>query len=264
MNIVQISREIPDVGPNTIFTIGGFPIADSFMMSLVVVFILIFLGRAISRRKSLIPASFQNIVEKVYELMFDIIEQVTGSNTAAQKIFPIIGALLVYIGVANLLGLIPGITEIQFGGVSIFRTPTTDFNVTVGLAIAMVILIQIASIRQFGFFGHLGKYFQVREVVQGFRRGVGEGFTAIIGFFVGLLDIVSEFAKVISLSLRLFGNMYAGVVLATIVLGAVAFVLPSIWMGLSLLFAIVQAMVFSALVAAYYTLATTSGENDDS
>jgi F-type H+-transporting ATPase subunit a len=143
------------------------------------------------------------------------------------------------------------------------RTPTSDFNTTFGLAIAMVLLIQFLTIRKHGMIKYLGKYFQFKKVWQGFRKGISAGAVATIEFFVGLLDIVSEFAKIISLSLRLFGNMYAGTVLATILLGALAFILPSLWLGMSLLFAVVQAMVFGSLVAAYYSIAVQDEKEEE-
>ena len=258
-SFVSVPRDIPTIGPETIVSIGRFPITNSFLMSVLIVVLLFVLARAIFRRRDMVPMRFQNTAEALYEGMYGLVEQVSGgSSKTAWRIFPIVGALFVYIGISNLIGLIPGITEIQYEGTPLFRPPTTDFNVTVGLALSMVILIQIESVRRAGIFGHLGQYFQFRQVWQGFRRGLGEGFTAIIGFMIGLLDIISEFAKVISLSLRLFGNMYAGVVLATVILGAIAVLLPSVWLGLSLLFALVQAIVFGSLVAAYYAIALQS------
>jgi len=79
---------------------------------------------------------------------------------------------------------------------------------------------------------------------------------------IGLLDIVSEFAKVISLSLRLFGNMYAGDVLAAILLGTLAIAVPAPWLAMNLLVGVLQALVFGALTAAYYSLAVARAENE--
>jgi F-type H+-transporting ATPase subunit a len=83
---------------------------------------------------------------------------------------------------------------------------------------------------------------------------------AIIDFFIGLLDIVGEATKVISLSLRLFGNMYAGQVLAIIILGFFSIVVPSIWLAMNLFVGVLQAVVFASLVASYYMLATAAAE----
>jgi F-type H+-transporting ATPase subunit a len=174
--------------------------------------------------------------------------------------FSLVTALFLYIGVANLITIIPGVASVTYEGVSIFRSPTSDFNTTLGLALAMVVLIQLYAFKQFGFWGYVGKFIQLSGIIKGFKQGVGAGFMAIINFLIGLLDIVSEAAKVVSLSLRLFGNIYAGEVLAVIVLGALAYILPATWMALNILFALVQAVVFGALVAAYYSIAVTVEE----
>jgi F-type H+-transporting ATPase subunit a len=156
--------------------------------------------------------------------------------------------------------MIPGVASVTYGGVSFFRSPTSDFNTTLGLALAMVVLIQGYAFKQLGFFGYVGRFIQIGGIIKGFKEGVGAGFMAIINFLIGLLDIVSEAAKVVSLSLRLFGNIYAGEVLAVIILGALAYVLPATWMALNILFALVQAVVFGALVAAYYSIAVAVEE----
>ena len=86
---------------------------------------------------------------------------------------------------------------------------------------------------------------------------------AIIDFLIGLLDIISEVAKVISLSLRLFGNMYAGEVLAGVVLGAFALIVPTPLVAMSILVAVLQAVVFGSLTAAYYTLAVQKEDGEE-
>lgn len=86
---------------------------------------------------------------------------------------------------------------------------------------------------------------------------------AIIDFIIGLLDIVSEFAKIISLSLRLFGNMYAGEILATLILGSFAYVIPIAWTSMSLLSGVIQAIVFGSLTTAYYMLAVKIKESEE-
>jgi len=88
-----------------------------------------------------------------------------------------------------------------------------------------------------------------------------DGFVGLVDFFVGLLDIVGEIAKVVSLTFRLFGNIYAGQVLAIIIMGAFAFVLPTVWAVMSNFTGILQGFVFAALVAVYYSL-TIKPEDD--
>lgn len=260
MDILRISRDIPSKDPEILFNILGFPVSTSFVSILLVILIFIALAVFIKKRFKLSPSGFQASVEIIYEGILSLLDQITQSRKITEKIFPIIGALFVYLGVANLIGLVPGLTAITFEGKYLFITPTADFNTTFGLALVMVFLLQLVSIRDYGFFGHLGKYFQFKEVYLGFEKGFGEGFLAIINFFIGLLDIISEVAKVVSLSLRLFGNMYAGAILATLVLASFAYILPAAWLAMNLLQAVIHALVFGVLIAAYYTLAAKPEE----
>ena len=196
----------------------------------------------------------------VYEAMKGLINNLTGNVKYTEKLLPLIGGLFVFIGLSNLIGLIPGIGAITYNGMSIFRTPTNDFNTTFSLALGMILLIQLISLRDWGFFGHLGKYIKLKEVYLGFKKGIGAGFMSLIDVFIGITDIISEIARVISLSLRLFGNMYAGDFLTVILFGAFAYGLPSLWLAMNLLVAVVQAMIFGSLTTIYYVMALKTVE----
>jgi len=253
--LLRIKRDVTSVGPEIFGNFYGVPITNSFLMSMLIIFLIILFAIFFIPRLKEMPSKTQNMVEAVYEAVIGLIAQITGNETWAKRVFPLVASLLVYIGIANLIGLIPGLTSITFNEAPLLRTPTSDFNTTVGLALGVVLVIQIASISDWGFWGYLGRFFKFKEVYLGFKQGFGAGAMAIVEFLIGLLDIFAEFAKVISLSFRLFGNMFAGEVLALLILGAFAYVIPSAWLAMNLLFAIVQAVVFGALAAAYYTLA---------
>ena len=207
------------------------------------------------------PKSWQIVYEWLYEAISGLIDQLTGDNAITQKIFYLIAGLFIFIGFSNLLGLfIPFLGSFTYKEMPIFRTPTTDFNVTVSLAAAMVIVIQFASIKKWGLLKHLSNYFKFHEIINGFKKGIGAGFMGIVNFIIGLLDIISEFARVVSLSMRLFGNMFAGETLAIVLLGFLAYILPVAWMAMNIFVGFVQAMVFGSLAAAYYSLAVKGAE----
>jgi F-type H+-transporting ATPase subunit a len=255
MEWLQFKREIPSIQPDFVFSIGSFHISNTTLYLFAIALFLL-IGLFILKPKlSTLPGKFQSIIEILYESVLGLIKQITGSDYHAQKVFYIIGALFLFIGFANFSGLIPGLTSITYDGVSIFRTPTSDFNTTVALALGSVIVLHIVSISDWGVFGHLGKFFKFKEVFLGFKQGIGAGAMALVDFLLGLLDIIGEFAKVISLSLRLFGNMYAGEVLMTILIGSLAYAVPSLWFAMSMLSALVQAIVFGSLVTVFYMLA---------
>ncbi|MFT5359979.1 MAG: F-type H+-transporting ATPase subunit a [Candidatus Paceibacteria bacterium] len=252
--MISITRDITPIAPETILTIGNFHIANSSLLILLITAILLLVIFFSVRKFKLIPTGFQSAIELLYEGMESMVEQITGDKKHTEVIFPVIATIFLYIGISNLIGLIPGLTSITVGDTPLFRSPTADFNTTFGLSLGSIIVLHWISIRDWGFFGHLGKFFKFKEIFQGFKKSIGDGMMAIIDFLIGLLDIIGEIAKVVSLSLRLFGNMYAGEVLAIIILGAFAYIVPSVWTAMNLLVGVIQALVFGSLVAAYYML----------
>lgn len=260
---LQVQAEKPAVQPETVFEIGSFQMTNAMIMGVLVTVIFLIFSLIVKKKLKLVPGKLQTIAEVIVESFTNLLSQITGTRERGKKMLPLIGALFLYMGLSNLIGLIPGLTAITYNGVPLFRTPTNDFNTTFSIALAMIILTQYASMKEFGLLGHLGKYFKFKEVIQGFKKSIGEGVMAIVEFLIGLLDIVSEIAKVVSLSLRLFGNMYAGEVLMAVLFGALAVVIPSIWLGMNLLVGVLQALVFGALTAAYYTLAVERNEENN-
>lgn len=260
LSFFQVTTAQPGVQPDTLFSIGSLNITNAMLMGVLVTVIFLIGSLIIYKRVALMPSRFQMLVEMVVESFTGLLEQITGSRESAEKLLPLIGTLFLFMGCSNLIGLIPGLTSITYNGTPIFRTPTNDFNMTFSIATAMIILTNIMSIKVFGPIGYLGKFFKFKDVYLGFKKSIGDGVLAIVDFFIGLLDIISEVAKIVSLSLRLFGNMYAGEVLAAILLGAFAAVIPAAWLAMNLLVGVLQALVFGALTAAYYQLAVDVSE----
>jgi len=251
----QVSSSQPTVQPEAVFHVGDLLVTNAMLAGVFVLFIYVVICIVINKRSRIIPSRFQTIVEVAVESFQNLLEQITGDERKAAKLLPLVGTIFLYIGLGNLIGLVPGVTSFTYDGIQLLRTPTNDFNLTFSIALAIVILTQLASIKHFGIFTHLGKYFKFMDIYRGFKKGIGDGVLAIVDFLIGLLDIISEIAKVVSLSLRLFGNMFAGEVLAAILLGTFGLLIPAPWLAMNLLVGFLQAMVFGALTAAYYTLA---------
>lgn len=132
----------------------------------------------------------------------------------------------------------------------LFRAAATDLNLTIGLALFIVLLSHVIGVRKFGL-----KYFRrfAMPVITGMKP---------IDFFVGILEFISEFAKIISLSFRLFGNIFAGQVLLFVMSFLVSFLLPLPFMGLELFVGFMQAFVFAILTFIYFEQATHSYAGD--
>lgn len=263
MSLLQIEAAKPLLQPDIIFTIGGFPITNGHLLTWLIAFIFLVYGLAVKSSIQLVPGKLQVFSEMVIDTIGGLIRGVSGSKAITKRLLPIVGTLLLFIVTANSIGAIPGLTAITYDGVSLFRTPTNDFNMTVTLAVAMSILVHAGSIGSFGIFAHIGKFIQIKEVVAGFRKSIGEGFMGLISLFLGLMDIVSEFAKIISMSMRLFGNIYAGEVMTVVLYGLVSIAVPIPWHAMSLFSGVIQALVFSMLTIVFYTLSVSISPEEE-
>jgi len=255
-------RVLTPIQPDIVFSIGNFGVANSTLMIVLIALLFLGIGLFAVRKFTLIPSTFQSIIEMVYESILGLVQQITGNRYHAERIFPVIAAILVYFAVANVIALVPGLTDITYNGIAIFRTPTSDFNTAFGVSLAAVFALNYISLQEYGFLGYLGTFFNIKGVINGFKKSIMDGFIGLVELFVGLLNIIGEVAKVVSLSFRLFGNVYAGQVLAIIIAGALAVGLPVVWTVMSGFTGILQGMVFASLVAVYYTLSLKPVENN--
>jgi len=256
MNIsqfIQFKRDMVPIASDVVFYLWGFPIANSTLslifVSLVVIFVSIFISKNISVDS---PGKVQSFLEMIFESLVSQVKSVTGSEYHATRIFALISAVFVFVGFSNYLGLVPGFGSITWNGVSIFRTATSDFNTTFAIAFGCLIVFQLVTIHDFGLKGFFLKYIPLDKLAADIKKGVLSPIYIFVTFLIAVLDIIGEFAKGISASLRLFGNMYAGEVLTSILIGLFAFVLPSFWIVFGLLGSLVQTIVFGSLITVFY------------
>lgn len=256
-SIFHVNEELPAITPHIFTDVGVFSIANT-TTTIIFIALMFAILSVFVKSFSLMPKKFQGFVEVIYEAILSLISQILGNKEKAKKIIPYVGSIMVYLAVANLLPMMPFVSAFYLNlhgeHIPLFRGATTDFNTTFGLALAVVVSMQVLGMKEQGVLGYLSHFIQIKQVIKGFKKGVSHGFLAIINFFVGLIEIISELAKMLSLSLRLFGNMFAHEVLTLVLLGVFSFALPAIWMGMGVLVGIVQALVFSALVTVYYSL----------
>lgn len=226
-----------------IFNIGNFAVTNAFLDTILVDSLIVLLILAVRKRLSLVPGKLQTIVESLISEFYSITESVAGKN--ALKIFPFFMTFFIFILLANWTGLIPGISAIGLKEnnsiVPFLRPATSDFNVTLGLALVSVVATHILSIKTIGIADYLSRYFSLNP----------------INLFIGFLEIISEITKVVSLSFRLFGNIFAGeIVLGTVSsIFAIAFPLP--FLMLEFVVGLVQALVFAMLTMAFMAILMT-------
>ncbi|MEK7212356.1 MAG: F0F1 ATP synthase subunit A, partial [Patescibacteria group bacterium] len=188
----------------------------------------------------------QGLVEVFLETLLGLMDTVFGDRRKSEKYLPLIATIFLFVLFSNWLGLVPGVGSIVFHGEEtspLLRSPSADLNFTLGLAIIAVISANIFGIAAIGFWRHLAKFFN---------------FKSPIGFFIGLIELVSEVAKMISFSFRLFGNIFAGEVLLIIVAFLVPYIVPLPFLFLEVFVGFVQALIFSMLTIVFIAIATTS------
>lgn len=224
-------------------------ISSTILTMWIVMAIVLVVVILMTRGRNLLPGRAQNAVEFLYEAMGDFGVSIAGP--AARPYVPLFVAFFILILFSNWSGLIPPV-----GRVEQLRAPTSDVNITIGLALVSFIYFEYQGFRKLGVGGYLGKFFPVYE----FRKGIGAGAIAL---FVGLVELMLEFVKPVTLSMRLFGNIYGGeVALGVITALTIAFV-PVALLGLEVMLNAIQALIFSVLTLIFITLAIESHEHEE-
>jgi len=250
---------------DTLFHIGSWPIPNSIIASWLTMVILIVFAVLATRKKSLVPKGVQNVAELIVEQFLGLAESVTGDRRRAVMFLPIVLPLFLFIVVNNWIQLVPGFGALGFHTASgdfihLLRGANSDLNVTLGLALMTVVITQYFGVKEKGVYGWVRHYFH-NPLEGGFIfiiLGIG------IGFFVGSLEVISEFVKIVSLSFRLFGNIYAGETLLTTIGGLSPYILPVPFMLLEVIVGVVQAAVFSLLTLVFLSIITTPMEHGSS
>jgi F-type H+-transporting ATPase subunit a len=224
------------------------PSISSTLLTLWIVSVIVILAFwLMTRGAKMIPSGRQNVAEWIFETLENFGMSLGGPG--AKPYIPLFAAFFLLILFSNWSGLIPGV-----GRVIWFRAPTSDVNVTIGLALVAFSFFQYQGFKHLGL-GYLGKFFPVRE----FRKGIGAG---IIAMFVGLIELLLEFVKPVTLSMRLFGNVYGGEVALGVLTALTVALIPLAMYALEVMLNLVQALIFSTLTL-MFTLAAIEHHGDE-
>jgi F-type H+-transporting ATPase subunit a len=242
-----------EIAAEKIFSLFGFPVTNALLLTWIVGAILIFISWVVSRKVTMVPTKIQNFFEYGFELLLGTMEKIYHSREQAEKFFPIIATIFIFVLTSNWLGIVPGVGSIGYKEVHeghevlipFFRSGASDLNFTIALALTTVVLVNIIGIRALGFKVHLSKYLN---------------FSNPIKFFVGILEFIGEIAKVISFSFRLFGNVFAGEVLLIIVGVLAPYIIPVPFLILEIFVGFVQALVFTMLTMVFIGIAVSHHE----
>ena len=230
-----------------IFSIGPIPVTNSILTTWIVTAILITFAFLATRKITPVPQGLQNIAEVAIDNLQDLVSSVAGEKT---KVFlPIIASFFFFILIGNYFGLLPGVGTIGFFSmhegkevfIPLFRSINSDLNTTAALALVSVVTTHYLAVKYLGLKNYLGKFFSLHPIF----------------LFVGLLELVGEATKVLSLSFRLFGNIFAGeVLLSTASAKIFAFIVPIPFYFLELLVGFVQALIFAMLTLVFMVILT--------
>ncbi|MEY3683961.1 MAG: synthase subunit a [Chloroflexota bacterium] len=246
-----IKRALEPIVPHTVIDLGGDPthaaslfdfypsITGSIIMSWIVMAVVIIPLTIAAQRLKEIPSGVQNFLEFAIESLSSFAMGIGGPG--AKKFITFFLACFLFIVVSNWSGLIPGV-----GRVHEFRAPTSDVNVTVGLALVAFVYFHYQGVRALGVGGYLGKFFAT--------KGTGP-IDKVINHFVGALEFLLEIVKPITLAMRLFGNIYGGELALTVMTTITLAFIPVALYGLELFVGLMQGIIFSVLVLVFTMLA---------
>jgi F-type H+-transporting ATPase subunit a len=203
----------------------------------------------LTRGRRLVPGRGQNVFEMFYEFLTDFGVGIAGA--AAKPYLGLFVSFFLLIIFSNWIGLAPGVGRVPW-----LRAPSSDVNITLGLALVSFAIFEGEGFRKLGFRGYLGKFFPLYE----FRTGIAAGFIAM---FVGLVELMLEFVKPVTLSMRLFGNIYGGEVALSVITGLTLALIPVGLLGLDFLLNAIQALIFSILTLVFITLAIESHDHEE-
>lgn len=236
--------------PSGPLAVGFDPSISSSLLTMWIVMAgLVGLAVLATRRMREIPSGIQNVVEFAYEQLSNFATSIGGP--AARAHVPFYAAFFLLILFSNWSGLVPPV-----GKVPELRAPTSDVNVTIGLALVAFAYFEFQGLRANGVLGYLGKFFPLGE----FRKGIGAGFIAL---FVGAIELMLEFVKPVTLSMRLFGNIYGGEVALGVLTALTIAIIPVALFALELMLNFVQALIFSVLMLIFTLVAVESHHEEE-
>ncbi len=252
---------------DALFDIGPLPVTNSMVTSWVVAALLIILIRIAVGRPKLVPSRGQSVVESLVEGVMDLTSPIVGSKVA-RATFPLLVGLFIYILIQNWSGLFPGV-----GTVKIFdqeanvwrdfvRPGNADMNSTIALALVSFIAWIYFVFRYAGpkviihdIFGNKANKNEIPAAIY--------YFLFLIFFAVGIIELISIAFRPVSLSFRLFGNVYGGENLIHAMTGILKWGLPIPFYFLEILIGFVQALVFTLLVSVYIGLICNHGDGHE-
>ncbi len=251
--------ETPTLASEIIGYIGSFEIRNTMLMAWIAMAILTIVALSLNATKyKRVPGRFQAMMEMIVEGLFNFCDSILQDKKITRIAFPLVATLFIFILLNNWMGILPGVGSIMItanhGGhpvtFPLFRSMNADVNVTLAFSLISVIFTQVLGVVTIGILPYLSKYF-----VAPWKSPY------LIGTFVGILEFIGEFARLVSFTFRLFGNIFAGEVLLVVTFFFVPYIMPIPFLGMELFVGVIQALVFAMLTLVFIKMAVTAHDH---
>ncbi len=243
----------------TVTHVGSFAIRNTLLMAwLAMAALIVFALSVRATGYKLKPGRFQTLVEIVIGGLFELFSSIVQNDRLSRKFFPMLTTMVLFIVMGNWMGILPGVGSITIMGehdghtmaIPLFRSMNADVNMTLAVALISMVSVQLFGIRELGFVPYMGKFFVAP-------------WKSPMQSFVGLLEVVSEFSKIVSFSFRLFGNIFAGEVLLIVMSSLAPYIAPVPFLGMELFVGVIQGFVFALLTTVFIKMAVTGHDTHE-
>ena len=268
LTALSVAKPDPQLPAEAVFHIFGFPIANSIIGAWITIIFLVGVSYIITRRMKLVPGRLQAAFEFLIGWLYDLCVSVAGEKNG-RRFFPVVATIFLFVGFNAWLALLPGFGSITAhtaeGEVHLIRAANTDINMPLALALTSFIFVEFYGLRTLGA-RYIGKFLNFKDFFRAVRQmftgkvksGVSGLVTGVMNIFTGLLEGLSEFIRIVSLTFRLFGNMTAGEILLLVTAFLIPWLFAIPFYGLELLIGFIQAIIFGGLTLIFLTLAVES------
>jgi F-type H+-transporting ATPase subunit a len=241
------------LAPEVLGTFFGIPVTNTLLTVWLTMTILILLAVLVKTQLSAVPNKLQSVFETLIHGVHSYMTDVLESKTLATRFFPLVMTIFIFVLAMNWVGLMPGVDSIGIHKeaeshgevvsklVPFFHPPATDLNITIGFAIVAFVSIELAGVLMLGIFKYGGKFIN---------------FHSPLAFIIGLIELLSELARLISFSFRLFGNIFAGKTLILVIMFLTTpYVVPVPLIAYEFFVGFIQAFIFAILTLYFIKLA---------
>lgn len=263
---MSVPRPDPHLPAPVIFHIFGWPITNSIIGGWITLVFLVVVSFVLTSHTKIVPGRLQTVFEFLLGWIFDLCKSIAGEENG-RRFFPVVCTIFLFVLFNAWLSLIPGFGSILLGEHELFRGANTDVNTPLAIALVSFIFVGYFGLKVAGmgfvrqyinfgrFFRSIGRVFKGKFDLMGI-------FSGAIDIFVGGLELLSMFIRIVSFTFRLFGNMTAGEILLLIAAFLIPWVLALPFYGLELLVGFVQALIFSGLTLVFVTMAVSPHEEE--